>query len=165
MILMLSRTQNIFLLILIFVPLVWSQTDRAVLIDSFEYPDCDSYLARMDYVSIQASNNPSKRFVIFVYEGKTFRTERKNGKSSTGWFLPEYGLGKAKIRSMKKYLASKGVQLSRFSFLPVRFREKLSIEVWMVPEGVVSPTPTPTLKKMRYRSGKPSGFCLNCCDF
>ena len=138
----------------------WAQSAQPSLIDEFENVNCEAYLARMDNVTVQAANHPTASIHVVVYEGRHAR-RKYSGESTTEWVLPEYGLAKAKIRSMKKYLASRGANLKRISFLPVRFREHMSVEIWMVPQGASPPTPTPTLERMKYRKGKPDGFCMD----
>jgi hypothetical protein len=159
------RKITLFVLIISFVSFARSQS-KAYLIDELENPSCEGYLASMDNVTIQAKKYPASRLIIFVYEGKVDRTVyQKNGKVSTRLSLPEHGLGDMRIRSMKKYLGSRGAALERFFFFPEHFREKLSVEIWMVPEGASAPEPTPSIETMKYRKGRPKGFCMACCDW
>ncbi len=44
-------------------------------------------------------------------------------------------------------------------FIEAGFREKLTIEFWLVPLGAEPPKPNPTLKKMKYQKGKPLDLC------
>ena len=43
-------------------------------VDVFGGINCEDYLARMDNVISQASNNPTAKIYVFVYEGKTKNT-------------------------------------------------------------------------------------------
>jgi hypothetical protein len=126
---------------------------------------CEEYLARMDVAMTQVDNNPNLKAFVFVYEGKTQRYKYKKDESHTiVSVFPQYGLANAKIRSMKKYLSIRGFPSERFMFVKAGFRENFTVEIWFVPDGVREPEPSPTLTKVKYRKGKPEGFCLNCCE-
>ena len=51
----------------------------------------------------------------------------------------------------------------KFVFVESGFLEDFKVELWNVPDGATPPKPTPTLKRMKYRKGKPVGFCLGGC--
>ena len=143
----------------------FAQAPEAIKIDEFGSVQCEDYLARMDYLISEANNNPSSRVFVLVYEGKTQRYKYRNGIDFTiESVLPQYGLASARIRSMKKYLPLRGVSTERFVFIKAGFRENFTVEIWGVPAGSIEPEPTPTLAKMKYRKGKPAGFCLGCCE-
>lgn len=134
-------------------------------IDEFGSVQCEDYLARMDNVIVELGNNPSSRIYVFVYEGKTQRYKYRNGEDFTiESVLPQYALAKAKINSMKKLLSVRKVPIENFVLVSGGFRENFTVEFWLVPAGAKQPEPTPTLTKMRYRKGKPYGFCLGCCE-
>lgn len=137
---------------------ICSFSQEAELIDEFSYINCDEYLARMDmFVIVKAQENPNEKVYVLVYEGKEKQYKRKS-------LLPTRGLAKAKIKSMKKYISTvRGFSLNNISFVEGGFREHLTVEIWSVPNGAEPPKPTPTLKKMKYRKGKPKGFCTWCC--
>jgi hypothetical protein len=150
--------------LLLFAYAGFSQTKEVVLVDRFGTIECDGYLARMDGAIIQAFSVPNSKTYVYVYEGKTNHIVYKKGRGYvTVIGFPAYGLAKAKIRSMTEYLKLKKADLSRFVFVPAGFRERFAVEIWMVPEGLTAPDPTPTLSRMRYRRGKPAGFCIGCC--
>lgn len=65
---------------------------------------------------------------------------------------------------MKKYLANRGFPAERFVFVEAGLRENFTIEIWLVPGGAAPPTLAPTLTEMRFRKGKPRGFCTWCCE-
>lgn len=157
---------NIFSILILFVAIVFSafaQSREPVKLDEFGSINCEDYLARMDSAIIQAANEPTSRVLVFVYEGKIQRYKyKKDGSYTIESVFPQYGLANAKIRSMKKYLALRALG-ERFVFISAGFREDFTVEIWLVPDGAKQPEPTPTLSKMRYRKGKPSGFCLGCC--
>jgi hypothetical protein len=135
----------------------FAQTDETAKVDEFETPTCEDYLSRMDGVQNFLRNNPSSNVYILVYEGKELRLNNRTGEYELAF--PNFGSAKAKIRSMKKRLQI----IDRIVFVEAGFRQKLTIEIWAVPLGKMPPNPSPTLKKIRYRKGKPEGFCLSCC--
>lgn len=130
--------------------------EAAQIFDSFEDVPCDDYLGRMDNGLITARANPSSRLYILIYEGKV----RYNRNESR---LPVFGSVEAKIRSIKKYLSIKKFPVRDVTFVKAGFREYASLEFWLAPPGAAPPKPTPTLTKMKYRKGKPAGFCTDCC--
>jgi len=144
--------------------MTFSQSTAPSVIDEFGSVNCEDYLARMDSVIIQAANNPNAKVFVLVYEGKIRRyIYDRQGRSRTEVVYSEFGLAKAKIRSMKKYLSVRGYGSRNFVFVRAGFREDFTVEIWLVPDGADKPVPRPTFTKIRYRKGKPSGFCLGCC--
>ena len=124
-------------------------------IDEFGKIFCDDYLARIDGIIVSLKELPSSKVFVMVYEGK------ESFFSSSKSRLPQYGQANAYINSIKKRLSILyNINLDNFVFLKAGFRENLIIEFWSVPVGATPPTPTPTLKKMKYRKGKPRGFCI-----
>jgi hypothetical protein len=136
-------------------------SQEAQKIDEFENTPCDEYLGRIDVTIIQARDNSSSTVYVLIYEGKELKYNPR--KNKTELVFPNYGQAKAKIRSIKKYLASRKFPVKRYSFVQAGFRENLTVEIWLVPQGAMPPKPTPTLTKMKYRKGKPMGFCIDCC--
>lgn len=132
-------------------------TQEARQIDEFSDVFCEDYLARMDNLLVNAQENLDSTVYIFVYEGKE--------KSYKGKLLnPTRGSAKAKIDSMKKYISNvKNFSLENFSFVEAGFRENSTVEFWIVSKGVEPPKIKPTLDKIKYRKGKPKGFCIYCC--
>lgn len=128
----------------------------------FETIGCDEYLNRMDIAIAASQNNPSATIYVFVYEGKELKYNYR--KSRTENMPPTFGLAKAKISSMKKYISMvRKFPLERFAFIKAGYRENLTVEMWVVPNGETPPEPSPTLAKIKYRKGKSAGFCLRCC--
>jgi hypothetical protein len=154
-----------FLLLTFFALSVFGQTGEARKIDEFGVIPCDEYLARADAMIVVQANNPGAMMYVFIYEGKEKRAVYRNGKfvDYSKSVLPQYGLAKARIESMKKYLTRKKIPLENYVFANGGFREDFWVEIWLVPAGAEPPTPTPTVKKFKFRKGKASGFCLDCC--
>lgn len=131
---------------------------EATKIEEFEDVDCEMYLRSIEQVVAGLKNDPSSMMHVFVYEGRVFR-----GYDDPRLVAPNVGLAKAKIRSMRRWLRMRKFPLDRFLFINAGFREKFTVEFWLVPNGSLPPKPSPTLTKMRYRKGKAQGFCFGCC--
>jgi len=130
-------------------------------LDEFEHLSCDDYLGRMDTYISEARKDTSSKLYIVIYEGKEFRYD---GQMPNGRFvLPRFGSAQAKIRSMKQWFSHRGFEAKRYSFIRGGFREKMTVEFWIVPKGASPPVPTPTLTKLKYLKGKAYGFCTDCC--
>ena len=151
--------QIILLYLFVFASSAFAQ--EAQKIYEFETPGCEEYLNIMDNISLAASGNPTSKVYVFVYEGKELAFSRKSSKFKV--FLPRFGQAKAKINSMQKRLSYRKFSANNLVFIEGGFRENLSVEFWLVPFGVELPKPTLTLKKMKYRKGKPFRFCDGCC--
>ncbi|HEX8289627.1 MAG TPA: hypothetical protein VF556_16710 [Pyrinomonadaceae bacterium] len=130
-------------------------------LDEFENIPCDEYLARMDYAMNEAEKNSSSTVYIFIYEGKEMKYNDRKKKSEL--VFPGYGSAKEKIRSIKKYMWLRNFSVKKIKFVEAGFRDNSTVEIWLVPVDASQPKPNPTLKKMRYRKGKPTGFCWWCC--
>ncbi len=156
-----------FLPIIIFCLLtatVFSQTEEARKIDEFGDTNCEDYLARADAMEITQANNPNSKIYIFVYEGKLKKSIYEKGKDvHYRWVFPQFGLANETIKTIKSRLIWRKVPIKNYVFVNGGFRENFTVELWLAPNGAESPKPTPTLEKMKYRKGKPTGFCLGCC--
>ncbi|MEJ7849452.1 MAG: hypothetical protein WKF92_15330 [Pyrinomonadaceae bacterium] len=148
-----------FLFCLIFS--VAASAQEASKIDEFESLGCDEYLARMDGAINEARQNPSSTIFVLIYEGK--EPKYNEVKKKIEQVFPNFRSAEAKTRSIKKWLLHRELPIERFSFVKAGFRENLTVEIWNVPEGALPPKPTPTLTKIKYRKGKPKGFCTDCC--
>ena len=161
------KSLTIFFFIFVCASSAFAQNGEAVKIEELGAAiNCEDYLARMDNILSQAQNDPNSQIYVFVYEGKTQRYKYKKDGSSNGTetLLPQLGLAKARIRSMRQYVSQvRKFDIGRFVFVEAGLRENASVEIWNVPAGATAPSPAPTLKKIRYRKGKPAGFCLGCC--
>jgi hypothetical protein len=130
--------------------------------DTFGTLGCDNYLARVQGIAVITKKDyPEATIYFMIYEGKTYRAIRE--KKGETVMYPTVGSVDAKIRSMKRYLEILDQDLSRFRFVNGGFREGPAVEVWIVPNGAPAPRPTPTVTKMKFRKGKPRGFCTSCC--
>lgn len=141
---------------------VFTFSQEAVKVDEVENVQCDDYLARMDSPINLLRSEPSSTIYILVYEGmELIYNPRKQGIELV---FPAFGSAKVKIRSIKKLLKIRRAPIEKFKFVEAGFREKFTLEFWVVPAKATPPTPIPTLTKMRYRKGKATGLCLGCCE-
>ncbi len=134
---------------------------KAEKFDEFDSYPCDQYLSIFDALLQRAYENPSSTVYVLIYEGK--EREYNFRKRKAKFVLPKVGSAKAKIESMRKYLTLRNFSADRFSFIEAGLRENAAVEFWLVPSGATPPKPVPTLEKMKYRKGKASGFCTDCC--
>ncbi|HEY0050340.1 MAG TPA: hypothetical protein VGB68_13680 [Pyrinomonadaceae bacterium] len=148
-------------LLFCFLCVVPAFSQEAQIFDSFAALNCDDYLGRMDNVFVAARANPSTGFYVLIYEGDELAYNAR--KNEIELMLPAYGSADAKIRSIKKYMSIRKLPVNRFTFVKAGFRENAAVEIWTVPSGAPTPKPTPTITKMKYRKGKPVGFCTDCC--
>ncbi len=142
---------------------VSAQVKEARKVDEFTNTNCDDYSARMDSLLTEVSNYSDAKGYVFVYEGKLKQyVYDKNPKRERIKFVsPEVGMAKELIGYLKNHLLFRNYPSDKIVFIEAGFREKLAVELWIVPNKVNSPKPTPTLKKIKQRkqTRKPFGFC------
>ena len=135
-------------------------------IDEFGILPCGDYLGHLDHIGNTVVENPSAQIFVLVYEGKTPQyAYKKDGTYSVRDVLPQYALAKTIIASMKQGLIQRQKRIPEFKidrvvFVEAGFRESFRIETWVVPDGIKPPPKAPTVEKMKYRKGKPVGFCF-----
>lgn len=141
---------------------VSAQNNQARKVDEFANIPCDEYLARINALVQELKNLPDSKGYIFVYEGKESRQVYDKNNKYTGekYISPQFGLARNVIKKIGMRLKLQGSDIKRFIFINGGFREKFTVEFWIVPNGVIPPKPAPTLEKMKYRKGKPNGFCI-----
>ena len=107
-----------------------------------EFYGCDFELLHLDGLLVELQNQPKMRGHIIVY------APRVGSKSDTAL---AYG------GRMKKYLVvERGMKEERLTIIDGGFREKLSYEMWLLPEGAKPPAPNPTFsrKDVKLKRGK-----------
>lgn len=82
--------------------------------------------------AIRLKNEPNTRGYILTYAGR--RT-------------PSLQLARKRGERAKRYLIKLGLPADRIVAVDAGFREHLTWEIWVVPEGTAPPFPTPTVKK------------------
>lgn len=154
---------SILFLIMSFAVISFAQYTEARNVDEFGNIYCDDYLARIDVLLVELKNSPDSKEYIFVYEGKTRMAlyDKNNKYAGEKYILPHFGQALKTIETMKKRMKLYRVDMKRLFFIKGGFRKNFTVDLWIVPKGAPPPKPTPTLNKMKYRKGKPSGFCLS----
>lgn len=138
-------------------------SQEAEKIDEFGNIYCDDYLARMDSVFNVLKDNPNSKIYVLVYEGRLKKAISDNKYNIIGYryVLPRFGEAKTRIKTIKKRIALYKQPSENFIFIEGGLREKFTVEFWLVRNDSIPPKPMPTLKKMKYQKGRPSGFCIS----
>ena len=152
-----------FIFIVSFVFTASAQTKEAQKIYEFGNTNCDDYLARMDYLLSKINNSTDSKGYVFVYSGKIkeFIYDKNNKNQGTKYVFPEVSEAQELIGYLKRHHLFRRFPSEKIVFVEGGFREKFTIEFWLVPDEVDAPKPTPTLKKIKQRkqTRKPFGFC------
>ena len=101
-----------------------------------EFDDCsgcsyDDQKARLDNLAVELQNDPTTTAYIFAYGGKT-------GPAGQG--------DKLLTRARDYLINHRGIDASRLVTSIGGFRERDSVEVWLVPQGATPPKPSPTVQ-------------------
>jgi hypothetical protein len=107
-----------------------------------EFYGCDFELLHLDNLLLELQNQPEAHGYVIVYAPGV------GSRSDTAL---------AYAARMKKYLVvARGLKTERITVVDGGFREKLSYEMWLVPEGSEPPTPQPTVsrKAVKLKRGK-----------
>jgi hypothetical protein len=120
-----------------------------VLIDSFNYSNSEDASARIDLFRNELERSPQNAGLVIVYGGQ---------KSKRGEI-------EAHLRGIKKAFALKRIDHNRSPVRNGGYREKLTVEFWIIPIGANSPEPTPTVevKKVRFKGVSPKSIPYECC--
>lgn len=144
-----------FLLLLLFAACVSAQTNEARKVDEFGEIFCDDMIGRLGNLGIGLKGKPESIAFIISYEGKYPVYSGKKKK----YILPRFGESNARTQAMKERLYFLQYDPKKFIFIDGGFREKYTVEFWIVPKGAIPPKSTPTLKTIKYRKGNPPNFC------
>lgn len=121
-------------------------------IDEFGDLSCCDLTSRIGNIFEEVRNLENSKGYIIIYNGKlTYATQKP--------LYPRLNQGKAEIENIKTRIKFYNFEENRIVFIDGGFREKFTVELWLVPNGVTPPKPTPTLKKMKYRKGKAEPSC------
>ena len=140
-----------------------AQNNEAWKFDDYGNTNCDDYRARLDNLLTELNNSPDSKGYVLVYEGDLeVRSYDKKGKFQGNKIVrSDVGTAKEVIIFYRNHLFFRRFPSERIVFVEAGFREKYSIQLWVVPNGADAPKPLPTLKKLKQRKKKPSrfGFC------
>jgi hypothetical protein len=126
-----------------------SEKPKAALVDSFAYSNSEDGSARLDNFRIELNNSPQNKGFVMIYGGK-------NGKR---------GEVDAHIRGIKQAFRLKGIDDKKVVVHKGGYREKLTIEFWVIPLGTDPPKPNPTVnsKKVRFNGISKKMIPYECC--
>ena len=131
------------------------QAKEARKIKEFGDEGCEYFYTYLRDGVIESYQNPSSKVVVIVYEG----AHRNSYATSTGKLefrieSPRKGEAEARIRMMRWKMEDAKYPPDLFHFQLGGFRERYSVEIWIVPAGAIPPKPTPTLREMTFRKGR-----------
>ncbi len=150
---------NILIIILVVAWQLHAQPAQPRLFEEFTDVPCGDVQMRVDLLLAEVSSEPDSLGAIVFYEGKYVRTDwRRNGTTRKTWVLPTFAEAHKRIRWIEIYLNFRGSPKDRIRFVSGGYREKFTIELWVVPIGARLPTARPMLEDMKYRKGKPTEF-------
>ena len=151
------------LILFLVVILASAQTAEALKFDEFERTTCDEYWNRTSFLYTELDKNPKMKAYIFVYQGKFAKPiyDRKRNLKRTDYVSPPSNEDSELIGYFKRDVAFKNIPINKVEFIKGGFREKFTIEFWLVPSGAKPPKPTPTLSKLKQRKSirYPYGYC------
>lgn len=156
--------RRILLLLHIFVLVIPAvgQPKAARKVDEFGNATCEDIKARLDKLAIALINEPLARGFVIVYEGKhAHNVYDKNGDYEIKYYLPAKGESGYLSGLMKVYLTkTRGMSPEKVLFISGGYQENYKVELWLVPLGSDPPETNSTIKKIKYRKGKPRS--LDC---
>jgi len=108
--------------------------------------DCESEMAFLDVLARNLSEQPDLRAYVLIYGG------RKDTKRD-----------EIQIRGarMQRYVVeTRGIAITRVEVVNGGYRERFTVELWLVPQGAESPVATPTVKsqQVRFKKGRMERF-------
>jgi hypothetical protein len=103
---------------------------------AYEFDECnnctfDDQKARLDNLGVELQNDPSARAYIIAYGGR---------------YSPVAQVGVLMKRARDYMVDDRGIDASRLVIVNGGFREKDSVELWVVPAGAAPPRATPTVQ-------------------
>ena len=100
--------------------------------------NCDNIKGYLDYLADLLHNDPTTKAYIIFYGGRIGYGSKKR--------LPKRGEAEARVSFWRSYLIhTRDVEPARIEVVCGGYRERLIVELWVVPSGVSPPNPTPTV--------------------
>ncbi len=128
-------------------------TDKPIakLIESSPYQTSELASLHIDILRNEMQKNPNSKGLITVYCGKNC----------------QYGEVEAHLLGINISLQGKGLKSKDFIILQSGFREKLTVEYWLVPENACLPIPDSTIdiKDVKFKGTfKRKVVAYDCCE-
>ncbi|HYX71176.1 MAG TPA: hypothetical protein VE732_00275 [Nitrososphaera sp.] len=112
--------------------------------------NCETEMAHLDNYSIELQRNPSLRAYVIAYGGSRGTARREM---------------KARRARIHRYLVKeRGIDSRRVLIIDGGFRNRLSIELWLVPESKELPKARPTISARRVNFQR-SKYSFDCSTF
>ena len=118
-----------------------SATVESRKIDEISNFNWEDLMARLDFYAIQLQTAPDSSGHLIIYDG-----QRSRRGEVQGW-----------MDCVKNYLVERrGIDNNRIMIVNGGYREKLTVEMWLVPRGGNLPQATPTVKPkdVKFRKGR-----------
>ena len=125
---------------------------KAELIQSGSYGGSELASAYIDTLRNAMRNNLNSKGVFVFYCGNTCK----------------YGEVEAHIRGLNISLSGKGWKTSEFAILQGGYKEKFTVEYWLIPENVGLPIPNSTIniKDVKFKGTFKGKFVpYDCCEY
>ena len=123
---------------------------RKFLVYGVRDANCETEMAHLDQYAIEIQNNRRLKAYVVAYGGRSGTARHEMA---------------VRRRRIKRYLVrNRGIHRNRILIVDGGFREKLEIELWLVPQGESLPKPAPTVspKQVKYVRAK---YTFNCGSF
>ena len=151
-----KKQLHILILVVSLVSSILAQTKEARKIDEFGSIPCEELRARLDSFLSELQNNPQTKGFVIVYEGKYFYPDfNKYPPEKIKTYLPAFGEAQLRTQAFINHFKWRNFPSDRYLFISGGYREKHTVEFWIVPNGAKPLRPSPTLDKMKFRKGKP----------
>lgn len=140
----------VILSIAVFIQITFAQNKlKANLYDSYNYFGAEDGNREIGMFSDEVKKSPSNTAYIILYGGR----------------INKLGELDAHLKGIGASLFYHGVEERKTVFVKGGFREKLSIDFWIVPENACPPLPTPTIdfEKVRFRGFSRKIVPYLCC--
>ena len=124
------------------------------------YEQCSYFNALVDSMYEDYKRVPDSRLYVIYYEQKGYLVYTNNSprKKKTVWVNPRKGDALSKAKEIEIYLKSiHNLPDNQINYIDGGFRERFTLEVYLLLNGAVPPKPTPTIseKDIVFRKGKP----------
>ena len=126
------------------------ETVESELIESFDWFGSEVGLARIDHLMQRVNKSPNSFGYVIVYCGKTCR----------------YSEVEAHFIGIREGIQHRGYDTNKVVFISGGFREKTTIEFWLVPKKACPPIPKPTfnIQEVKFlRTRTKLSFRYWCC--
>ena len=136
-------------LILLSFQISFGQKEEAILVDSSGYQNSEIASLKIDMFRNELQNIPSSIGYIIIYGGK----------------VNKVGEIEAHLRGINYAFDLKKIDKSKIKIIQGGFREKLTFDYWVVPQGACPPLPTPSIgiEKVKFRGISQRIIYHECC--